>query len=116
LIMVTATTQTQYYKEGEERFKNKRIPIKKGDFGFIDDCLIDLDIGISYDEITETDLTKHQADIEYISNIKELREPFMREIYNKIYESRKIPLRIKKDIHYSFNLVGITGLKQPKRL
>ena len=116
LIMVTATTQTQYYKVGEDRFKNKRISIKKGDFGFNDDCLIDLDIGISYDEIAEAELSEHQADIEPISNIKETRETFMREIYNKICESRKTPLRIKKDIHYSFNLAGITGLKQPKRL
>jgi hypothetical protein len=113
VIMCTTTTQCDFYKPEGQRCKHTIIKIKQGQFGFESDCILDLDLGISFDEVTTELLTKHQANITKISNIKDQDITFIRYLYNKILES-KIPPYIQRDIHESFNLVGITNLKKPR--
>jgi len=45
----------------------------------------------------------------------QLTEPILKSIYNLILQSKNISIKVKQDIHYNYNLEGITGLKKPKR-
>ena len=44
-----------------------------------------------------------------------LPETILKNIYNLILKSKNISMKVKQDVHYNYNLEGITGLKKPKR-
>lgn len=112
VLLCTTTTKLHYYERGGERSSHAFVRFRGGEFGFESDCVLDLD-GSFYADIKETVFMKYkdQGDIEIKGNLIEQK---LREIYNQILSSRMIPKRIKKDIHNSFNMAGITSLKKPR--
>ncbi len=89
---------------------NNPASLLRGEFGFDKDCVLDLDKDF-YAHIEESIFLSFKEDI----TIKgKLSEQNLREIYNLILKSQRIPKIIKKDIHHSFNMAGITGLRKPR--
>jgi hypothetical protein len=109
LYMCTTTTQLQYYQSAGPRENHKYISFKKGQYGFEDDCILDIDINF-YSDITEEQFSKCSSDIEII---QKLPEDQIRRIYKIILHSARIPKIVKRDIHQSLNIAGISGLKLP---
>ncbi len=106
--MCTTTSKTQYYKIGGSRDSNPHIIFRSGEYGFIEDCILDLKTGF-YSQITLKQLETN-PDIE-IKDV--LCEVMLRRIYKLILSTQFIPRKIKNDIHDCYNLDGITGLKRP---
>lgn len=75
-----------------------------------------MDCAIDFDEspyaIKSEFIMQAGSDIEEKGNLK---KETMRMIYNRTIESKSTSLAVKNDIYNSFNQVGITGLKKPKR-
>jgi len=105
----TTTTQLQYFRGHGQRsthshfiFETKQFPV------FDQDCATD------YDErpyaVNKTKIELHSKDI---SIRGELKEEIMRMIYNRFLRSRPLPRVELLDIHTSYNIAGITGLKKP---
>jgi len=63
-----------------------------------------------YADIPESVFIEYKADIDIKGRLPEQR---LREIYNLILKSERIAKKVKKDIHHSFNMAGIEGLKKP---
>ena len=110
VFLGTTTTQLHYYESNGERCGHLFIKFGEGEFGFEKDCVLDLDKDL-YVQIKESIFLSFEEDI----NIKgKLSEQKLREIYNLILKSRRIPKIIKRDIHHSFNMAGISGLRKPR--
>jgi len=61
--------------------------------------------------ITEEQRRKNESDI---SEVGKIDEGDLRIIYEGIIKSPFLNKRIKLDIHQSFNLIGISGLRRPR--
>ena len=108
LYLFTTTTQMQYYLPGGEREKKIRISFKGGNYGFEKDCILDIDFGP--EAIPEINLYDN-------SNITVkglLPENILRQIHNLIERTKHISPKVKMDIHNSYIMAGIEGLKKPK--
>lgn len=109
VYLCTPTTVSRYYEAGGERANNQHLRITRGEQGFTEDCILDVDVNL-YDDITADQLTKAQSDIEYI---RKADEEFMRRIWKLVLGSVHVSRKVKADIHNCLNLSGITNLKRP---
>jgi len=108
-ILSSPTTQTQYYESYGDRVKHPHVSFKGGEFGFTEDCVLDLtliDYNIKYNNLINT------QDVEIVGNIPKNK---LKEIYNHICKSNNISLKRKLYIYDSFNNDGIIGLSKPKK-
>ncbi len=108
-VIATTTTQTQHYGSYGDRTNNPHVFFKAGEFGFTKNCILDLNI-IDYN-MRYNDLI-NSNDVEILGNVSINK---LKEIYNHIYKSNKIPIKIKFYIYDSFNNEGITGLSRPRK-
>lgn len=107
----TTTTQLQHFEEGGMRCGHSKFIFKCAEHKcFESDCAIDFDE--SPYSIEKSKFQSYCTDIEIKGT---LREDILRMIYKRTIDSKNISLMVKNDIYNSFNLSGITGLKQPKR-
>jgi len=83
---------------------------KAGSFGFVEDNILDVDS--LYDNVEKRNFEDHKEDLEEKGK---LPETILKNIYNLILKSKNISMKVKQDVHYNYNLEGITGLKKPKR-
>lgn len=105
----TTTTQTQHFAPGGSRQNHDKIKLEKGSSPFDEDCILDCD------EPPYTD-TLHKLEDEKSIEVKgKLPEQTMRQIYNRLLLSDDYSYAVLRDIHHSFNLAGIGGLKKPKK-
>jgi len=109
VFLITTTSRSYYYKEGGARKSHNYYGFKAGSFGFIEDSILDLD---SYYDIDKKVFEGYKEDLEEKGK---LPETILKNIYNLILKSKNISMKVKQDIHYNYNLEGITGLKKPKR-
>jgi len=109
IFLITTTSRIYHCKEGGARTSHNYYRFEAGFFGFVKDSILDLD---SYYDIDKKDFEKYKDNIEEKG---QLPEPILRNIYNLILQSINISIKVKQDIHYNYNLEGITGLKKPKR-
>ncbi len=109
MYVCTTTTQLDHYKSGGDRFNNLFIEYQKGQFGFKKDCILDIDINF-YKDVTADQIKSCMGNIEIKGNLSESE---LRRVYKLISKSKRISKIVKLDIHKSFNLANITGLKQP---
>lgn len=109
VYICTTTGKIEKYQPGECRCRNDFIKIPENMFGFTTDCILDLTINY-YDEFTVEDLSRFASDLQVVGK---LSEEYIRRVYKLICGCRGISRIQKRDIHKSFNLVGIRGLKQP---
>ena len=103
----TVTTQIQHYEKSGDRATHLFKKFKKGDFGFPEDCILDLDTiydNIKLDKLTASPDTEIKGKID---------TPTLKEIYSLLVLSQKISRKVKCYIYESFNYAGITGLKKP---
>ncbi|MBN1294538.1 MAG: hypothetical protein JXB48_22055 [Candidatus Latescibacteria bacterium] len=110
LYIVTGTTQKQYYNKDGTRKQHLTMVIPARNYGFPEDTIIDLTFGF-FENLTEGQMISHKHDIVVIGQLPEDR---LRQLYNLILKETHITKKIKFDIHNSFNLAGISGLKKPK--
>ena len=108
VFLITTTSNVNEYEEGARK-NHIYYKFKAGYFGFVEDCILDLDSCYS---IKEENFAKHEDDMEEKGK---LPETVLKNIYNLILKSKNISMKVKQDIHYNYNLEGITGLKKPKR-
>ncbi len=90
----TTTTQTQQYAPGGSLWNAQVIHFKCGEYGFDRDCVLNLD---EYYSESEESIDTHAQDIEIVSVIQD--KALLKRIYNIIYQSRKIPTVVKRDIY-----------------
>jgi hypothetical protein len=105
----TTTTQIQHYQSGGHREKHPHLLFNAGEFGFEETCVVDFsEDSYSYPEL---DINKNSLNIEIKGT---LDNKMLVVIYNMVNGSLNIPIITKRIMYESLNLIGITGLKQPK--
>ena len=109
IYLYTTTTKSEYYEAGEIRDKHLTRSFGKGEFGFTEACILDIDLG--WHIVQEHEIRNNPK----IETVGQLPERISREIYELIWKSRSVPLAVKRDIYSSYNLAGITGLRVPQR-
>jgi len=109
VFLITTTSRIYHYEEEGARKNHNYYRFKAGSFGFVEESILDVD---SYYDINKESLEKNK---EYIEEKGHLPEHILKDIYNLILQSNNISIKVKHDIHDSYNCVGITGLKRPKR-
>ena len=107
-FMITTTTQTEHFDAGGDRASHCFFRISAGKGNLDEESIIDFDYDL-YTDITETAIEKYSDDISVIGN---LDNETKRNIYNKLITSKRISPKIIKDIHSSYNLAEVTGLKK----
>lgn len=105
----TTTTQTQHFAPGGSRQNHDKIKFAKGSSPFDEDCFLDCD------EPPYTDSLQKLENEENIEVKGILPEQTMRQIYNRLLLSNDYSYAVLCDIHRSFNMSGISGLKKPKK-
>ena len=105
--IVTSTTQVQHYARGAARSNHAHVHIQKGQYGFEQDCVLDLDGG--FYEYDRSALDGNQG----IESRGTATEDCLRRIFKAVLASVHMPTRTKRDIHACLNQIGITGLKRP---
>ena len=110
LYITTSTTQTKHYEKGGERYNHNVCRFLKGEAGFEEESIIDVDFNF-YSDITHEQIKNCMSDIEIIGKVPVEK---LRHLYNLIIKSDKIAKIVKMDIFNSFQLDGITGMKKPK--
>jgi len=110
IYLSTTTTQIEHFRQHGQRgghahflFRAEEIQV------FEQDCIIDF-FERPY-SIDKTKIDEHSGDIEIKGSLDEQR---MRMIYNKYLVSKNTSPMEMLDIHNSYNLQGIEGLKRPK--
>ena len=106
VFLSTTTTQTRHYDRGGSRAGNIVLRFAAGEFGFPEDCLVDLS-----EPPYDYDIQLLAADD--ISVEGRLDQNHLRRLYDCVLKSRVFPRKVKSDIHNSLNLAGITGLARP---
>jgi hypothetical protein len=107
----TTTTQLHHFSSGGIRDRHSHHIFKVSEHPcFEQDCAIDFHE--SPYSIENDKLYDFSVDIEEKGV---LQEQILRMIYKRTITSRQISYMVKMDIFTSFNQVGITGLKKPKR-
>ena len=109
VFFITTTSRIYHYEEEGARKNHNYYRFKAGSFGFIKDSVLDID---SYYNIEKKDFEDYKEDLEEKGKLPEI---ILKNIYNLILKSKNISMKVKQDIHYNYNLEGITGLKKPKR-
>ncbi len=109
VFFITTTSRIYHYEEEGARKNHNYYRFKAGSFGFIKDSVLDID---SYYNIEKKDFEDYKEDWEEKGKLPEI---ILKNIYNLILKSKNISMKVKQDIHYNYNLEGITGLKKPKR-
>ena len=109
VFFITTTSRIYHYEEEGARKSHNYYRFKAGSFGFIKDSVLDVD---SYYNIEKKDFEDYKEDLEEKGKLPEI---ILKNIYNLILKSKNISMKVKQDIHYNYNLEGITGLKKPKR-
>jgi len=109
VFFITTTSRIYHYEEEGARKNHNYYRFKAGSFGFIKDSVLDVD---SYYNIEKKDFEDYKEDLEEKGKLPEI---ILKNIYNLILKSKNISMKVKQDIHYNYNLEGITGLKKPKR-
>jgi hypothetical protein len=109
--LCTTTTQIEKFQSGGVRSGRAHFVFKTSQFKFFEeDCVIDFDEA-PY-SMRKEQLKAFESDIEIRGT---LDEQTLRMIYNQLLRSRFISSMELQDIHDSFNMAGISGLKKPKR-
>ncbi len=104
----TTTTQISDFEPGGNRCKHIHQMFKAEKTPFEIDCVIDF--SIPFFEYQKEDLEKNpQIEIK-----GELNAEILKVLYSKMRKSAQYSKMVLLDIHSSYNLVGITGLKKPK--
>ena len=108
--LCTTTTKREKFNPGGPRsghahkiFDVRQFPI------FDEDCILDYDEDLHV--VSMEDLTRHEYHIEVKGR---LDEETLRNIYKQYFRSVVVSKIQMIDIHSSFNLDGIEGLKKPK--
>ncbi|HAJ32825.1 MAG TPA: hypothetical protein DCK79_05580 [Candidatus Atribacteria bacterium] len=109
VFLITTTSRIYHYEEEGARKSHNYYRFKAGSLGFVEESILDVD---SYYDIDKEVFEKHKEDIEEKGK---LPETILKNIYYLILKSKNISIKVKQDIHYNYNLEGITGLKRPKR-
>ena len=101
------TTTTNFNMQDDDS-----ILFKKGEYNFIEDCILNIGIDGYSKILTKEDIEKYinNGDIKKKSKLTENK---IREIYNKVLKSKRLSRRIKMLIHDALNRYGIIGLKTP---
>jgi hypothetical protein len=102
----TTTTRFSQFQKGMIKEFHKHYTFKSTNTPFESDCAIDYN---------ESPYSVNEETLENNPNIEEKGElsiEIMKMIYNKIYNSPGYAPVIIYDIHTSYNLVGITGIKK----
>ena len=110
IFLITATTRKMHYEIGGSREEHNIYKFKAGSFGFVEDCILDIDFLQS--NITKSAFNSCQNEIKEVGKLPEKE---LKEIYNLILKSKYINLKVKQDIYSSYNHTNITGLKRPKK-
>lgn len=106
-FLLTATTNTASIDPGGIKHGHAVCQYHPHNSPFAQECILDVDEG-PY----PVELSKIQGNID-IEHKGALTEQQMRELYNKMFRSRYFNKAVMRDIHRSFNNVGITSLKMP---
>ena len=109
IYLCTTTSKVAEYAAGSLRHGHEYFVIRRGESCLPQDSVVDLTTNF-YAQITRDQMVTSSAQIEQKGS---LSENLMRRLYKFVASSVSIPPKIKRDIHESFNLVGITGLKRP---
>ena len=109
VFFITTTSRIYHYEEEGARKNHNYYRFIAGSFGFVEDSILDVD---SPYNIEKKDFEDYKEDLEEKGK---LPETILKNIYNLILKSKNISMKVKQDIHYNYNLEGITGLKKPKR-
>lgn len=105
LHLFTTTTRDDHYNSGGNRKNHSITRFSKGELGFTEDCILDVDMGVdSYPEKT--------FEHEKITKTGELPVEKIEEIYSLIHSSRYIPRVVKNDIYFTVRNV-IPGIRRP---
>lgn len=96
------TTKLQYYTKGGERESHLTVRFKEGHCIFSQECLLDIDADIR--ELFPSDF--EGLDVQ-INSVGELSEQEMRQIHNRIEDSKSVPVRWKNLIHDTYTKNGI---------
>lgn len=104
----TTTTQIAELEKGGRRYAHRYIKFDCSKTPFEKNCILDFDEG--YYPFPKEKLENNPD----IQTKGELDAITLKTIYNGILQSDFYSLKVLADIHNSFNLVGITGLKKPK--
>jgi len=83
--------------------------IQAGQYGFQQDCVIDVDIGTM--DFPETIMTSRKSDI---NQMGQFQDQEMRQLWNLIRDSGEIPHIVKLDIRDSLQRSGLVNLKMPR--
>jgi hypothetical protein len=105
-IICTTTTKLSKFETGGERENHDIIRFNHKTTPFEEDCVLDLNE--SYYSIEENKF-ENNNDIELIG---ELNDNDKRQLYKRILKSDFFSKKITFDIHESFNMDGIEGLKK----
>jgi hypothetical protein len=103
----TTTTQAHHFGPGGVRQKHDVIRFQKGSAPFDADCILDCDEPPYSDALQKLENEKN------IEVKGRLPEQTMRHIYNRLLSSEGYSYMVLSDIHHSFNMAGIVGLKKP---
>ena len=106
------TTQSKYYEVGGKRSTNVHKLLTKKQYSFFEqDCYIDFDLPIiSRHSLEEIDKLVVNNTIEEMGRL----DKNLQELYNLAVKGSGLSKKEKDDIHNSFNMDGIEGLKLPK--
>jgi len=108
--LCTTTTQLEKFQKTGNRAAHSKYIFKTNRFHcFEQDCVIDFD-ELPY-PLEQSKISVHQKDIKVKGS---LDKNTLRMLYNKFLHSRTMSPKELIDIHKSFNMAGITGLKKPK--
>jgi hypothetical protein len=108
-FLATTTTQLHHFCPGGRRQNHSHFKFEKRQFPeFDDDCVLDF-CEQPYPLLLET-LTSKQSDIKIRGRLK---AETMRQLYNRFFQTKPMSAVVFRDIHASYNLAGITGLKRP---
>lgn len=104
----TTTTQISHFEPGGDRRSHSHYILHEKNSPFDEDCALD------YDQppyVIPKSQLENNKDIVIKGN---LQENTMRMIYNRILKSDEYSRIMLREIHESFNKVGIEGLKKVK--
>lgn len=105
--ILTATTTLTLIEPGEIKHGHTVCRYHPNNSPFDQECIVDIDEGV-YSVVANT--LENNSDIEVRGSLTDQQ---MRELYNRLIRSRYYSKKELRDIHRSFNDVGITSLRRP---
>lgn len=110
VYLFTTTSHTEYFDAGRKRADHLIVPFKQGEYGFSEDCVLDLDE--KPHALTPPDIERCKKDIQYLDTLPTQK---LREIYEKINRSNNQAGYVRSDIHNSFMVNGIEDISKPRK-